>query len=195
MMAEVVTVYSYYDCLGALLYVGVTSRAFVRSHEHASSKEWWLSAAGCYLEHFPTREAALERERELIERHRPPFNKQHNAAPLAYTHLRKTIDDLPPLVGARLLVINGWGQMSLAQRRRAFYSTPREMRVLFPCVSCGQRPAQRGGPTCEPCWAEIQSSKRQKPYAGTTAGPMPTATSTSRASDGSHLSQEVRSHG
>lgn len=77
------SVYQYFDARGRLLYVGVTARNVRRAQEHAETKDWWPQATGCTLEHFDTRELALARERELIERHAPPYNTVHNASKAA----------------------------------------------------------------------------------------------------------------
>lgn len=76
--AEPTSVYRYYDKSGLLLYVGITSRATSRQREHNADKEWWPFVASQQVEHYPTRAAALVRERELIIGFRPPFNRQHN---------------------------------------------------------------------------------------------------------------------
>lgn len=73
------SVYQYYDSVGRILYVGVTARGIRRAHEHAETKEWWPLCTGCAIEHYPTREAALTREEQLIKRYLPPFNTVHNA--------------------------------------------------------------------------------------------------------------------
>lgn len=72
------SVYRYYDQLGILIYVGVTSRGMARNIEHNKSKVWWKYVARQGVQHFPNRATALRVERQLIEQHRPPFNIQHN---------------------------------------------------------------------------------------------------------------------
>lgn len=72
------SVYLFYDKHGLLLYVGITSRGVARQSEHNSTKEWWPYVARQEVEHYPNRRHAAERERGLIRRFRPPFNKQHN---------------------------------------------------------------------------------------------------------------------
>ena len=72
------SVYRYYDQLGILIYVGITSRGVARNIEHNKSKVWWKYVARQSVQHFPTRAIALGVERRLIEKHRPPFNVQHN---------------------------------------------------------------------------------------------------------------------
>ena len=72
------SVYKYYDAHGLILYVGITSRGTTRNGEHNRDKEWWPFVVRQEVEHHPTRAAALDRERSLIRRYRPPFNVVHN---------------------------------------------------------------------------------------------------------------------
>jgi excinuclease UvrABC nuclease subunit len=72
------SVYRYYDRDGMLIYVGITSRGARRNYEHNRSKDWWPYVARQEVDHYETRDQALKRERSLIIRHRPPFNRQHN---------------------------------------------------------------------------------------------------------------------
>jgi hypothetical protein len=72
------SVYLYYDAHGVLIYVGITRRGLRRQGEHNATKEWWPFVAQQKVEHFTSRDAAMDRERSLIEVHNPPFNKQHN---------------------------------------------------------------------------------------------------------------------
>jgi predicted GIY-YIG superfamily endonuclease len=72
------SVYLYFVRSNLLLYVGVTSRGAVRQREHNTDKDWWTYVARQQVEHYPTREEALRRERELITLLAPPFNSMHN---------------------------------------------------------------------------------------------------------------------
>lgn len=72
------SVYCYYDDIGLLIYVGITSTGIVRNRQHNDDKEWWPFVVEQKVEHFPTRAEALGREKHLIQKHRPPFNQQHN---------------------------------------------------------------------------------------------------------------------
>jgi len=80
------SVYLYYDVHDVLIYVGITSRGIARNVEHNNSRPWWQYVARQEVEHFPDRGLAHVREVELIERHAPPFNVQHNR------HHRQMID-------------------------------------------------------------------------------------------------------
>lgn len=74
------SVYRYYDRHDILIYVGITNRGMRRQSEHNADKEWWSLVDRQDVEHYPTRPEALAREKDLITRHLPPFNKQHNGA-------------------------------------------------------------------------------------------------------------------
>lgn len=70
--------YLCFDAYGRLLYVGVTShgiRRFGRGHGKRSA--WWADVVRIDVEHHPTQEAALERERALIVECKPAHNVQH----------------------------------------------------------------------------------------------------------------------
>lgn len=90
------SVYLYYDVHNVLIYVGITSRGIARNVEHNNSRPWWPYVARQEVEHFPDRGLAHVREVELIERHAPPFNVQHNRHHRqmidAYLAVRATVD-------------------------------------------------------------------------------------------------------
>lgn len=73
-MSEPTSVYTYFDALGHILYVGVTGRGVKRGQEHARTKEWWPLVTTSTVVHFDTRERALAEESYLIRYHRPPYN-------------------------------------------------------------------------------------------------------------------------
>lgn len=85
------SVYLYYDKRGLLIYVGITSRGVQRQRQHNADKEWWKYVTRQEVAHFQTRKAALLRERELIQKHRPPFNRQHNPT---YKYSRRAYEDI-----------------------------------------------------------------------------------------------------
>lgn len=72
------SVYRYYDIAGVLIYVGITKTGVNRNRQHNADKEWWQWVASQQVEHFPSRDVAHENEIALIQKYRPPFNKQHN---------------------------------------------------------------------------------------------------------------------
>lgn len=72
------SVYKYYDSHKILIYVGITKQGMGRNRQHNADKVWWPFVAQQEIEHLESRDAAAAREIELIRRHRPPFNVQHN---------------------------------------------------------------------------------------------------------------------
>lgn len=72
------SVYLYYDEVGILIYVGVTRTGILRNRQHNDDKEWWPFVSAQKIEHCQSAEIALDREKALIQKYRPPFNKQHN---------------------------------------------------------------------------------------------------------------------
>ena len=144
---SVTTVYQYFDRHGQLLYVGVTARNIRRAVEHAETKEWWTQACSCSLEHYATREAALEREAELIRRYCPPFNTVHNTRK---AEARAAHKPLPPRV-YETHTEQQFSSDELKRRRAAFYEMTPDERKHAMCVQCGERPVNRGGPSCAVC--------------------------------------------
>jgi excinuclease UvrABC nuclease subunit len=147
---SVVSVYQYYDNQGRCLYVGVTARGIRRTAEHAETKSWWPLCAGCGIEHFATREEALERERQLITRHHPPYNTVHNDRK---AESRSTYEAVKPEV--RLGRLAG---ASLRDQREAYMALPKKVKKLTPCVSCRVRPTG-GRPMCDACFADHKRKK------------------------------------
>lgn len=75
------SVYLYFDAYETLIYVGITGRGAKRQREHNADKAWWPFVHHQHVEHYATRQEALEREAALIQRHSPPFNTVHNKMP------------------------------------------------------------------------------------------------------------------
>jgi hypothetical protein len=75
---EPTSLYKYFDQFGVLIYIGITANGILRNRQHNSDKAWWPYVTRQEVEHLPSRDAALERERDLIEAFMPPFNRQHN---------------------------------------------------------------------------------------------------------------------
>lgn len=71
------SLYRLYDEAGGLLYVGITKSVQRRWTEHETTKSWWPEVTAATLEHYPTREAALEAERAAIIAERPRHNVTH----------------------------------------------------------------------------------------------------------------------
>lgn len=72
------SVYRYYDENDMLIYVGITHRGHGRNLQHSDRASWWPYVARQMVDHYPDRQTAVDRERELIRLHEPPFNVQHN---------------------------------------------------------------------------------------------------------------------
>jgi len=70
--------YRFFDRTDVLLYIGITVNLPARLMQHRGEKPWWLSIARVDVEYFPTRQAALDAEREAIKSECPLFNDTHN---------------------------------------------------------------------------------------------------------------------
>lgn len=136
------TVYQYFGTGGQLLYVGITDRGVRRAHEHAGSKDWWTLAVGCTLEHYDSRDEALEREADLIRRFRPPFNTQHNPERSLPLEQRSGLNNRnrPPRPS----------RPGMKDRMRAYYEATPQARASMPCAMCQERPPVNG-PCCITC--------------------------------------------
>lgn len=144
------SVYLYYSGTGVLVYVGVTDRGTRRMHEHADSKPWWPLVTGCAIEHYGSREDALARERECIQRFRPAFNFQHNPdRDLPYEAKVAKVGGARSVPG--VFIPEYAGLRTLKDRRRFFYTLSPEQKRLFPCVQCGMRASMHGRPSCASC--------------------------------------------
>lgn len=72
------SLYRLYDGAGALLYVGIAYDPAVRWQAHARKKAWWTEVARAEIEHFASRDQAIEAEQDQIRRLRPRHNWTHN---------------------------------------------------------------------------------------------------------------------
>lgn len=70
-------VYRCYDAEGVLLYVGMTYNPPARMRQHSKKAEWFPRAVAVRFIVFPTRDYAMQKEREAIVLERPEFNKAH----------------------------------------------------------------------------------------------------------------------
>lgn len=77
--AQATSLYRFYDARGVLLYIGITNSLPRRFGQHGEQKSWYSEAARVTIEHFATRELALEAERLAIKAERPLHNIRHNA--------------------------------------------------------------------------------------------------------------------
>lgn len=98
-LGEPTSVYKYFDARRILIYVGITNAGILRNRQHNHSKEWWQYVVSQEIEHFSSRRLAHQREVELIEKFRPPFNTQHNrdhaASRRFYLNMVKGVVSLP----------------------------------------------------------------------------------------------------
>jgi predicted GIY-YIG superfamily endonuclease len=143
----VTTVYQYFDHAGHILYVGVTARGQRRLREHADTKVWWPLATGCTLEHFTTREAALEREAELIRAYSPPYNTVHNKRKV---EARARYDKVATRQRIQVQGRPAPTRSLMRDARTNWYSLSAEKKRVAPCIRCGLRPGLTG-PECVAC--------------------------------------------
>jgi excinuclease UvrABC nuclease subunit len=143
----VTSVYKYFDGKGRLLYVGVTARGIRRTQEHAESKQWWPLCAGCGIEHYDTRDKALDREQELIQRHHPPYNTVHNHRK---AEARAAYESHKPRV-----VLGEMNGASLKRAQAEFMKLPKHVKRVTPCIVCHVNTAGSRG-RCDPCLQEYR---------------------------------------
>lgn len=67
-------VYQVLDEFGRVLYVGESRDVFARMGQHKSTSEWYSKMKRLIVEEYATRQDAIHREADLIERAQPPFN-------------------------------------------------------------------------------------------------------------------------
>lgn len=67
--------YRHFGAEGELLYVGISKSAAARLAQHHRTAHWFDGITNVTIEHFPSRQAALEAERRAIREERPLFNK------------------------------------------------------------------------------------------------------------------------
>lgn len=79
--------YRWYDDQDAPIYYGITGSMAARQTTHAKQSAWGEFASSSTVERFPTRDEALEAERDAIKKDRPIFNRQHNDTPEARARL------------------------------------------------------------------------------------------------------------
>ena len=77
------TLYRFYDDRDRLLYVGISGNPARRHHEHSKEKPWWTEVARSTMEHFESRWAALDAERDAIHAEKPLYNIIHNRGAVA----------------------------------------------------------------------------------------------------------------
>lgn len=70
------SLYRHFNKKGDLLYVGISLSFISRLAQHKQSSKWFSEIVRVEVEHFTTREAALEGERLAIAEEKPKHNKQ-----------------------------------------------------------------------------------------------------------------------
>lgn len=162
----IVSVYRYHDANGRLLYVGVTARNIRRGHEHAETKKWWTLCTGSVIEHFATRELALQREEQLIRRYAPPYNTVHNDKKLAAQRLYEAnmpwrSNVLTEVEAPEVTEFDHEERLAVHQRRVAWYELSVEDRRAAPCIRCG-RDSRLMDPECADCIASPAATLKQR---------------------------------
>lgn len=74
----VTSLYRLFDKEGHLLYVGIGHSALVRLGAHLREKPWSADVAHAEIEHYDSRSAAEDAEREAIRAEKPLHNVVHN---------------------------------------------------------------------------------------------------------------------
>lgn len=69
--------YRHYDANGTLLYVGISTSVMMRLAQHRWGSHWFTRVVRVTIEWLPTREAALNAEREAIRKECPECNTVH----------------------------------------------------------------------------------------------------------------------
>lgn len=67
-------IYRLFDETGQLLYVGLTCQLARRLSSHELEKTWWADVAHISVEHYPTRDEAIDAESVAIRREGPRYN-------------------------------------------------------------------------------------------------------------------------
>jgi DNA-binding MarR family transcriptional regulator len=72
------SLYRHFDSEGILLYVGVSLSQLNRLQQHSRNAKWFDKITSVTIEHFETRELALEAEAIAIMEEEPLYNKTYN---------------------------------------------------------------------------------------------------------------------
>lgn len=118
--AEPTTLYRFFDANDQLLYVGITSNPVSRWDNHSRTKRNWQQAIRATLEHFASRDKALDAEAVAIRTERPLWNIQYNVRVPADPQMRAAAErrlneghwlresELADLFGASLGAVDRW---------------------------------------------------------------------------------------
>jgi predicted GIY-YIG superfamily endonuclease len=74
------TLYRFFNSQNDLLYVGISMNFASRIRSHKSERDWFTQIASITLEHYETREDAVEAEKQAITQECPRHNVAHNQA-------------------------------------------------------------------------------------------------------------------
>lgn len=96
--------YRHFNVDGELLYIGISLSAVGRLKQHMADKGWAGDIASVHIEHYPTRKAALDAEREAIISEKPLWNKTFNTERIPYVY-DPSINDLACLVKGKELQV------------------------------------------------------------------------------------------
>ncbi|MGH3489475.1 MAG: GIY-YIG nuclease family protein [Actinopolymorphaceae bacterium] len=88
--SESCSLYRFYDREGDLLYVGITKKLPRRLREHEIDKAWWTEVQQVTINHFETRDRALEAEAGAIYHEQPRWNVHGRRKP------EPLVEILPP---------------------------------------------------------------------------------------------------
>lgn len=130
MMYDQTAVYRLYSPSRELLYVGVTNSPRHRFAQHAADKPWWsdVDERETDITWHPSRSSALRAERDLIRRHMPPHNIQHNPA----RHQRPAA---PSSVGFQLAYAGAVSSGALIGNMLGLWEMPGWMTLASACVA------------------------------------------------------------
>lgn len=104
-MTEKTSLYRHFNADGELLYVGISLNHLIRLYQHSNASPWFDEISNISVEHFPSREEAVQAELTAIKKEKPKHNKAHSdRSALAAQELLSVIGDTPPeLVGQWVL--------------------------------------------------------------------------------------------
>lgn len=79
--------YRHFDKHGALLYVGISGSVLQRTTQHLKGSRWADLIHRIDVEHYDTREEALNAEAKAIQKERPAFNEAGHRRPKGWALL------------------------------------------------------------------------------------------------------------
>jgi transcriptional regulator with XRE-family HTH domain len=82
------TLYRMYDSDGQLLYVGIAPLITVRMGEHRRTARWFRDVTRIDIEHYDTRQSAIDAESQAIRTENPRYNLQDTGRRIAWDGIR-----------------------------------------------------------------------------------------------------------